>query len=78
MSIKKGIKDLYKGVKTVVKDTGIDTAVKKGAKTVNKVGGRTIDNFLKVQDNLASLLGSPIFIIGGIVLVVVVLAILRK
>lgn len=45
MSIFKNvIKDVYRGTNTVVKDTGIDSVVKKGAKTFNKIGGSTVDN----------------------------------
>ena len=48
------VAESYKATKQVVEDTGLDGAVKKGAKTFNKVGGATVDNFIKLQDALTS------------------------
>mgnify|MGYP001384031800 FL=1 len=48
--------EVYKGTKQVAEESGVAGAVRKAADTVNRVGGHTLDNFLKIQDAFTQLL----------------------
>lgn len=69
-AVKSVVGDTYKGAKTVAEDTGVAGAVRKGAKTFNKVGGNLVDNFTKITNALTSLITSPLTI-GLIILLLV-------